>query len=89
MWGTYLGKIPLKNLGSGLPRRLSLGGHGSLHLLGQLHVLHLHPLHFDAPIVSGFVQDFLKFVQIIPTKANAKTHLHLMADFVTFRQHIS
>ena len=40
----------------GLPGGLGLGSHGSLELLGQPHVLNLHPVHVDAPGVGGLLQ---------------------------------
>ena len=46
----------LHHLGPGLSGGLSLGGHGPLQLLGQPHILDLHPLHPDAPVVRGGVQ---------------------------------
>jgi hypothetical protein len=48
------------DLGPGLPGRLSLGGHGALELLRHADVLHLHPLHLDAPRVRRLVQGALK-----------------------------
>ena len=47
------------HLGPGLPGRLRLRGHGSLQLHGQLHVLDLHALHLDSPVVGGIVQGAL------------------------------
>ena len=44
------------HLGPGLPGGLGLGGHDSLELEGQPHVLDLHPLHVDAPGVRGHLQ---------------------------------
>ena len=37
------------HLGPGLPGGLSLGGHGPLQLLGQPHILDLHPVHMNSP----------------------------------------
>lgn len=47
-------------LGSGLAGGLSLGGHGSLELEGQLDVFDLHSLHFDPPVVSGNIKTGLR-----------------------------
>ena len=41
---------------SGLSGSLSLSSHGSLELLGDPDVLHLHPLHENAPGTGGSVQ---------------------------------
>ena len=48
--------IKPNHLGLGLSGRLSLGGHGPLELLGQPHVLDLHPVHVDAPGVGRLLQ---------------------------------
>lgn len=47
-------------LGSGLTGGLSLSGHGSLELKGQLDVFDLHPLHLDAPVICSVVQSGLR-----------------------------
>ena len=43
------------NLGPRLPGSLGLGSHGALELLGHPDILHLHPLHGDAPGLGGLV----------------------------------
>ena len=43
------------NLGPGLPGSLGLGSHGALELLGHPDILHLHPLHLDAPGLRGHI----------------------------------
>jgi len=47
-------------LGSGLAAGLGLSCHGSLELKGQLHILDLHPLHLDPPVVSSIIQSGLR-----------------------------
>merc|ERR1719189_2841132 len=44
---------------SGLSSSLSLSSHGSLELLGDPDVLHLHPLHSDAPGLGALIKDIL------------------------------
>ena len=46
----------LNHLGLGLSGGLRLSCHGPLQLLGQPHILDLHPFHGDSPAVSGRVQ---------------------------------
>ena len=43
------------NFSPGLPGSLGLGSHGALELLGHPDILHLHPLHLDAPGLRGLV----------------------------------
>ena len=43
------------NLSSGLPGSLGLGSHGALEVLGQPHVLDLHPVHVHTPGVGGLL----------------------------------
>ena len=50
------------HLGPGLPGCLRLGCHGSLQLHRESDVLHLDPLHPDAPGVRGLVQQRLHHV---------------------------
>ena len=45
---------------SGLSGSLSLSSHGSLEILWNPDVLHLHPLHGDAPGLRGHFQAWLK-----------------------------
>lgn len=44
------------HLGTGFTGRLCLCRHGPLELHGQLNILYLHPLHFNTPHNSGFIQ---------------------------------
>ena len=44
---------------SGLSGSLSLSSHGSLELLGNPDVLHLHPLHIDPPGLRTLIKNFL------------------------------
>ena len=47
------------HLSSGLSGSLSLSSHGSLELLGDPDVLHLHPLHLHSPRLGGNIQRLL------------------------------
>merc|ERR1711874_68585 len=44
---------------SGITSSLSLSSHGSLELLGNPDVLHLHPLHHDAPGLGALIKNSL------------------------------
>ena len=49
----------IPDLGPGLPGGLRLGGHGSLQLHWEPHVLDLDPLHLDAPGLCSLLQSLL------------------------------
>ena len=59
------------HLGLCLSGGLSLGGHGPLQLLGQPHVLDLHTLDPDAPVVRGGVQGAQhRLGDVLPVRQN-------------------
>ena len=50
-----LSSMPHHHLSSCFSGGLCLGGHGALEVLGQPHVLDLHPVHVHAPGVGGLL----------------------------------
>ena len=71
--------LRVDHLGPSLPFGLRLTGHGTLHLVRQIDVLHLHGGDLDAPGVGLLVQNLLELGIDLVTFCQELVQLHLAA----------